>query len=277
MKKKLATQEMVKAFLAAKTSRGLSPKTLGLDRWTLGLLGQRFAKLPTGPEALEELLGSLGGSRETKHGHWRRLRTFFRWCGRRYGSPNPMTEISAPRRLKRPPRVLTVEQVQHLLGCCRDMRDRSLLELLLDTGIRIGEAWALRTPDILQETVIVDGKTGQREVPISPQVRGLLLETPLPWEGAKGPLSLSGLKQVVIRVVARAGITGPKHGPHLLRHTFARLYILAGGDPFSLREILGHTSVETTQIYVGMDRLAVIAQHAKYSPMRSLSRSLNLL
>lgn len=277
MKKKMATQEMVRAFLAAKNSRGLSPKTLGLDRWTLGLLVDNCLELPTEPEALEGLLGSLAGSPETRHGHWRRLRTFYGWCQRRHGCPNPMAEVTAPRRLKRPPRVLSVEQVQQILGRCQGMRDRALLELLLDTGIRIGEAQALRTPDILQETIMVDGKTGQREVPISPSVRGLLLETPLPWEGAKGPLTLNGLQQVVIRVVARAGITGPKHGPHLLRHTFARLYILAGGDPFSLREILGHTSVETTQIYVGMDRRAVIAQHAKYSPMRSLSRSLNLL
>lgn len=275
--KKIKTQEMVEAFLASKGSRSLSPKTVQLDRWTLGMLCERFAELPTGPEALEGLLGSLAGSPETRHGHWRRLRTFYRWCQRRRGCPNPMAEVAAPGRKKRPPRVLTIEQVQQLLGRCLNLRDRALLELLLDTGVRIAEAWALRLADILQETIMVEGKTGQREVPISPQVRGLLLETVLPWQGAKGPLTLNGLQQVVIRALARAGITGPKHGPHLLRHTFARLYILAGGDPFSLREILGHTSVETTQIYVGMDRRAVIAQHAKYSPMRSLSRSLNLL
>jgi len=273
----MMTTELVAAYLAARSALGLARPTLELDRWTLHLLSLRYQELPTDPGPLEILLGQGDWSVETRRGHLRRLRTFYRWAVGRFECPNPAASVAPPRRRRRLPRVLTIEQVPLVLAGAVDLRDRSLVELLLDTGIRIGEAWALRPADILQETLLVEGKTGQREVPISGSVRGLLLETILPWQGAKGPLTVGGLQQMVRRCLARAGITSPKAGPHLLRHTFARLYILAGGDQFSLSTILGHTDISSTSIYVDMDLRAVISQHQKYSPMRALSRAWGLI
>jgi site-specific recombinase XerD len=68
----------------------------------------------------------------------------------------------------------------------------------------------------------------------------------------------------VRRVLRRAGIAG---GPHLLRHTFGRLYITAGGDVFSLQRILGHSQIATTRRYVDLDLRDVQNQHAKFSPV----------
>ncbi len=249
----------VGAFLVSCLARKLSPRTLEHYRWALQPLA-RGGPAPTRPEELEELLGGLPGGRETRRCYFRVWRAFYRWAGRRYSLPYPLGEISPPQRSRRAPPGL--DQVQVLAVLDRALgRERSLVALLLDTGIRLGEAAGLRPGDVGPQGVRVDGKTGPREVPISPWVRELVLPW-LPWGvGAKS------LYLAVRRALARAGVSGPRCGPHLLRHTFARLYILAGGDPFSLQIILGHASLTTTQVYVALSPREVLLQHGRFSSL----------
>ncbi|GAC42879.1 integrase [Paenibacillus popilliae ATCC 14706] len=55
--------------------------------------------------------------------------------------------------------------------------------------------------------------------------------------------------------------------PHTFRHTFAKKYVMNGGDAFSLQKILGHTSLEIVRMYVNMFGTGVMKQHRKYSPL----------
>jgi integrase/recombinase XerD len=179
-----------------------------------------------------------------------------------------MVGLRAPRLRRRPPLTLDGPTLRRVMVAALTRRDKALLALLADTGIRAGEAWGLRWSDVSVEasTIRVDGKTGAREVPMSEVVRWLLLGVELPWrsEGG-GELTLDGLAQAVRRCLRRAGV---RHGgPHLLRHTFGRLYVLAGGDVFSLQRIMGHSSLMTTRIYVEMGAADLVAQHRKYSPV----------
>jgi integrase/recombinase XerD len=159
-----------------------------------------------------------------------------------------------------------------LLAAPASPRDRALVNLLVDTGLRIGEALHLNREDVLEESVLVDGKTGEREVPISGETRRQLRELVhhgAIFLGTKGRMTQSGAYRVVRTALARAGIHARKRGPHTLRHTFGRQYILAGGDLVSLQRILGHTDIGTTKIYAELDLRDITAQHRRFTPLKS--------
>jgi integrase/recombinase XerD len=67
-------------------------------------------------------------------------------------------------------------------------------------------------------------------------------------------------------------VNGKRCTPHTFRHTFARKYLLNGGDPFSLQQILGHSSLQTVRLYVNLWSTDIQAQHRKFSPADSLLR-----
>jgi integrase/recombinase XerD len=115
--------------------------------------------------------------------------------------------------------------------------------------------------------VVVTGKTGRREVPISEATRKALFglgDGRYVWATAAGAVSVEGLQVAVRRALGRAGLRG---GPHMLRHTFGRLYVMNGGDIFSLQRIMGHADVATTRRYVEMDLRDVQLQHGRFSPV----------
>ncbi|MDI6857500.1 MAG: tyrosine-type recombinase/integrase [Dehalococcoidia bacterium] len=268
----LTTEAAVNAFIASCRARNLAPKTLQAYLWALRPLKNASHALPSAPEPLENALAALPLSPESRHDVFRVWRTFFRWASARLGVPNPALELAPPRRRQLLPRALSDDQVDHLLATAAARtgpaarRDRALLLLLLDTGLRIGEVATLSRAHLGPAT-LVTGKTGMREIPVSPQVLAALVglgDATTLWAGRKGPLTPSGVSQAVRRSLKRAGIPG---GPHLLRHTFARLYITAGGDVFSLQRILGHRQIDTTKRYVDMDLRDVRAQHARFSPI----------
>jgi len=64
-----------------------------------------------------------------------------------------------------------------------------------------------------------------------------------------------------------AGLTGVQGSPHTFRHTMAKLYIRNGGDPFSLQQILGHSSLDMVQMYVRLFSTEVKELHQKYNPV----------
>ena len=98
-------------------------------------------------------------------------------------------------------------------------------------------------------------------LPLTEEVRRLISEqgndTHL-WVGRTGPLKLSGVKQVIRRIAYRAGILPPKARAHTLRHTFGYLYVKHSGDPFSLCRLMGHSSIESTMMYVRMNNRDLI-------------------
>lgn len=265
------TPEAVNAFLRSCQARGLSPRTLDWYRGILCRFAASVHEVPSLPDEVERFLAGVPGCDVTRYDYWKVARLFCRWCAKRYGVANPMTELPPPRVKKKRPHTLSVQELGCLFLVARGKRDRALLTLLVDTGIRIGEALNLSREDIGDETIYVDGKTGPREVPLSAGTRAGLLEMvphgPLFW-GAKGRMTRSGAYNVVQKLFKGAGISGRKLGPHTLRHTFGRQYIVNGGDLVSLQRILGHSNIQTTRIYAELDMRDVVRQHHKFSPLR---------
>jgi len=264
----MKTADAVEAFIASRRARGCSASYERWLRYTLGKLAAAYEELPATPEAVELVLAALNGvSDRTRFDVWSATRWFYRWAAARLNVPDAARVVQPPLRRRKLLRALTEDEVDRLLESRLSRRDRALVQLLLDTGMRIGEAASLTWDTVGPSTVRVFGKTGAREVPMSPATARALLgvgEGRLVWVGSRGPLGVRSLQQVVKRALSRAGLHG---GPHLLRHTFGRLYIMAGGDVFSLQRIMGHRSISSTRVYVDMDLRDVQVQHERFSPI----------
>ena len=263
---KMDTRTAVTAFLTQAHARGLSPKTLEAYQWATGYI--RSGELPEEPGQVENILG-LAAQRlapESLRNLYHRLRTFYRWTSNRYAVPDPTTHVAAPRRPAALPKALNSRQVQQLIGNALTNRDRFLVLVPLDTGLRLAETAQIRKAD-LGATIRVNGKGAKtREIPISPSlVAGMLLlgDDDHIWTTRSGPIHFTGIKTAYRRIFARAGVRG---GPHRLRHTFATEYLRAGGDLYRLSRILGHSNVRTTERYLHLVTDDLVAEHRRISP-----------
>ena len=209
-------------------------------------------------------------------------------------TPNPSGLLGRIPKRRTLPRVLTGEEVhrlvdvasepddevKHFTGCkvLKNHRDKALVLTALDTGLRLGEIAGLQVADLQDGWLQVDGKTGERQVPVSPEVLDLIWLQVVGddvWPSTKGGrLTRRGVQLVLSRLIEDAGIQrtrpGQRIGPHCLRHTFATWYIRRGGKVAVLKEILGHDKIETTMLYVTLAGVDVAADHAQYSPVGQL-------
>ena len=85
------------------------------------------------------------------------------------------------------------------------------------------------------------------------------------------PFGVGGVKQVIKRVKKATGITDMRVSPHVFRHTFAKMYLKAGGDVFSLSREMGHSSVQITNIYLqDFNSSDARRHHTTFSPINGL-------
>ena len=182
-------------------------------------------------------------------------------------------EVAPPTPAKHLPDSLSIEEVTRLIdsvptgdvATAVDIRDKALLEMLYGTGARISEVLDLAVDDVADspEILTVTGKgSKQRLVPLGSHARGAIEEylvrarpqlsrgkTPALFLNTLGkPLSRQSAWAVIQQAVQRANLT-KKVSPHTLRHSFATHLLQGGADVRTVQELLGHSSVTTTQIY----------------------------
>ncbi len=173
------------------------------------------------------------------------------------------------------PKTLSITEIGKILKCFdidssslstfaqkEYIRDAALIDLLISTGIRIGEAATLTLDDIItsERILLIHGK-GRKQ-------RLIYISSPVTWERIKAlikertnteykhlfvnrygaPISIHGIEAIYKKYIKKAQIK-TKSTPHYLRHTFATNLLANGADLRSVQEILGHASVATTQIY----------------------------
>ncbi len=186
-----------------------------------------------------------------------------------------MDAISPPRHPKTLMPTLEPNELLRLLQSAQDPRDRAILTLIIDSGVRAGEVCSLLKHNIKQETVVVQGKTGWREVPISDETRRLLLQFAVQspgdhvFHGHKGPITRHLIYAIVRRHMEKAGIKGPKLGSPRIRHAFGKNFLVEGGDLRSLQEIMGHADIKTTEKYASLNLTDIIKKHRKFSPLKA--------
>lgn len=174
-----------------------------------------------------------------------------------------ITGIKVPKIDKSLPIVLSKDEVVKLIAAIPRRKSQLLLKLLYASGLRVSELVNLKIGDIEGTTVTVHhGKGGKDRVTILPQslvhdieqfVRDQRL-TNLLFPGRNGkPLTTRNVQAIISRAAKRAGIN--KHvTPHKLRHSFATHLLDAGTDVRVIQELLGHSNLQTTQIYTHVSK-----------------------
>ena len=277
----MKTKAAVKDFLESRLARNLSPITVDWYRQRLRTFADACPELPEDPGPITAYLATTHGCAETKHAHFRALRAFFNFVSQRYDVPNPMVKGMEPRRPKKVMATLEAHELMDLLSSASNLRDKAILTLFVDTGIRSAECAGLRKQDIGEITVKVRGKTGEREVPISEETKMLLLalvaqgsRSESLFLGHKGPLGRHGIYRIVRAHMKKAGIAGPKLGAHRIRHAFGKGYLVNGGDIRSLQQIMGHANIATTEKYTSLNLSDLTRKHLQFTPLKSAQESL---
>jgi len=233
----------------------------------------------------------------TIQGYVRTLKAFFAWGAREeYVSPNPMAVIPMPKSPTKIINTFTDEHISRLTDIClrsngNAHRNLTIILLFLDSGLRVSELVGVELDDVnLSEgQIIIRHGKGNKEriVPVGSIVQKSLwkyisLCRPRPltesitqlFLNSNGlPLTRNGVQQMMKRLAMQAGITGVRCSPHTLRHTFAKRYLINGGDIFSLQRILGHTSLASVRLYLNLFACDIKKQHRRFSPVDRLADS----
>ncbi|MBI3997738.1 MAG: tyrosine recombinase XerD [Armatimonadetes bacterium] len=251
--------EAFHAFLRSEGIRGWDRVTPAVARRYLAAMHRRYART-----SMARRLSAL-----------RSFYRFLRREGRVEGSP--LRLVSAPRRGRRLPQALTHDDMAALLAAPpvdqpTGLRDGAILEILYAGGLRVGELVGLTAADVRGDELHVRGKGGRdRLVVIGSQASGALRRylaeaRPRLARGSTGrgsdalflnarggPLSTRAVQLIVDRWV-RAAAVQQRTSPHVLRHTFATHLLDGGADLRVVQELLGHASLQTTQIYTHVSR-----------------------
>jgi integrase/recombinase XerD len=214
------------------------------------------------------------------------IKAFLNWCLQddqysQYVKPIVVSRIKMPRITQEIIQTFSSGQIDALFKACDkeisehlQMRDRAILAVLLDTGVRANELCTLTLQNVILDAkesyLRVYGKGDKwGEVGLGGQSRKLLrkyirvfreptvehtkekLKEARVFVNRSGdPLTVNGLGQIIERLGEWAHIKDVRCSPHTFRHTFARMFMQNGGDIYRLSKLLRHTSIKTTEDYL---------------------------
>lgn len=212
------------------------------------------------------------------------LRSFFKWGGKSGKfTPSPALKLLRTPRGKAPlPRPLSAPDAEAMLETKAgagwiELRDKALFALLYGAGLRLAEALGLKAGQIEGEALTVRGKgRKERVVPLLPVVREALkryleargdvdAEAPL-FVGARGDVLNPGVAERQVRKVRVALGLPDSVTPHALRHSFASHLLAGGADLRVIQELLGHSSLQTTQRYADVTDTQLADVYARAHP-----------
>ena len=208
------------------------------------------------------------------------VKSFLIYCAREYGLNLPTGEISSHKIARKLPKALTIDEITSLIESAKSLsevtslRDVALLELLYSTGGRVSEIIGININDLSKvetdneviQTIKLRGKgSKERIVPIGSYALGALdnylirvrpslaaksgkNESALFLNSRGGRLSRQSAWNIVLHSAQVCGLEG-KVSPHVFRHSYATHLLDGGADIRVVQELLGHSSVTTTQIY----------------------------
>lgn len=214
------------------------------------------------------------------------IRSFFKFLNREgYLKTNPAKFVSNPKVSKLLPRFLSIDDIFSLIEKPEGIgllpaRDRAILELLYSSGLRVSELSGLNIDDInIKEGLVKVRGKGKKEriVPVGSKaidalksyiVEKILLKSKnkaLVLNRTGTRLSDRGVRRIVVKYARMVGVAG-QIGPHTMRHTFASHLLQAGADLRVIQELLGHSSLSTTQKYTHLDITHLMDVYDKAHP-----------
>ena len=259
-----------------------------LDEWAVDPL------CGVSTEILREYLARLhdqGHAASSRQRARSALRSFYRHLVARGQIPeDPARELEGPTKARTLPRVLTIEQVEALLAACEgakapEVRDRALIETAYGTGMRVSELVGLGNEDVDRRDrwARVRGKgSKERLLPLGDPAAdaigrylGGARTTLLGRRSDPGRLFLNqrggaltrmGFWKILRKRAVEGGLTARDVHPHVLRHSFATHLLHGGASLRVVQELLGHSSLKTTEIYTAVDRDYLRHVHHEFHP-----------
>lgn len=207
---------------------------------------------------------------------------------------HPMERVAKPKAPKKVLPTFRLEQIDSVIGACNPKtftgsRDRAILFVLTDCGLRASELCGLATDDVdwSGQTMLIRHAKGSKErvVPFGQATRQALSA----YMARRGELDSRALfvtvygegfdhfrlRHIIMRRCETAKISGIRCSPHTFRHTMAVSYLRNGGDVFSLQKLLGHSSLEMTRKYAELSETDVRDKHRLFSPADRLQSAKN--
>lgn len=268
-----STITLVESFIDAKIAAGLSPRTISTYRQRLGYFTAWLGACDLTRATLRGYLKHLHDrptlTATSRASYFRDVSVFCSWLVDEGELDSNPAHRLAPKVPKTLPASYRPDQIAALLAQC-DARDRALMCVLLDTGLRAAEVCSLRRDALTwaDGSFRVIGKGNKERVgwmhPYTLDLLRVYLATrdddcPALWMGRKGPLTPNGVHQMIERRAKSAGIRpNVRRLIHAFRATFAKNYVTAGGDLESLRRLLGHEDIAMSAHYAQLadDELA---------------------
>ena len=283
----------IKNFQNHNRARGLSPNTVSQYGYLLSSFVKHINDKPPIEITPDDIRDFIAGVLETKSATTAShcyicLNVFFTYLVQEcFITSTPMTNIIKPKRRKTIIKTFKPESIEALLNNCDKSfigtRDRTLIMLLIDTGLRATELCNINTSDIDwadctikvlgkgdKERVVPFGQATRKAINTYMAKRGLLQLDQLFITSLSEPYTRHALYQMIRKRCADIGIENVRCSPHTLRHTFAVSFLRNGADVFSLQKILGHADLTMTRHYAELSQNDVIEKHRLYSPADSL-------
>ena len=270
-------------FLLSKSSAGLSPKTLDNYRLTITMFLNAINK-PLDELADDDFIYYLEKYRQIRRVSFSRIKnmqsalsSFFTWLHKkRYIPSNPVAQLDSikiPKTIKKP---FSDEDRELLKIQCKQLRDLALMEFLYSTGVRVSELTALNRSDInfTSNDVTVFGKGSKERETYFTSSAGIYLKMYLDSRTDDNPalfvslhkpyrrLSKNGVERMLRELGRRTGIKNVH--PHRFRRTMATNALNRGMPIEQVSRLLGHTKLDTTQIYCSVNQENVRMSHKKY-------------
>ena len=217
------------------------------------------------------------------------LKAFFSYLSEeKYIENNPASSLKSPKIVKKVPEILTINEIDALLqqpskNTPKELRDKSMLELLYATGMRVTELITLKISDvnIKLEFIVCHDRKKERQVPFGTEAKNALIaylrdgresllgenkDSDVLYPNCSGnEMSRQGFWKLIKAYGKKAGIKS-EITPHTLRHSFATHLVENGADLKAVQQMLGHSDISTTQIYMTPANKRVREVYAKAHP-----------
>lgn len=277
MTKGLLLSKAIEGFTLACRARRLSDHTITdysrtMRRFLVHVGDTQVAQITT--TQVSAFLAAQPYSEKTVLNYHIGLAALWTWLIREdYVEKHIIRQVEKPRPQQIVVQPFTEIEIRALLtGVRRNVeRDRTVILLLLDTGMRASELCGLelRDIDIASRHLKVLGKGNkERILPFSPRTASAIFKyvSNMGVSGKPFPFTRTSLAHLIREIGKRSGLEAH---PHRFRHTFAVTFLRNGGDPFTLQEILGHTTMEMVKKYLALAQVDLDAAHKRASPVEN--------
>lgn len=290
----------IELFLREGKIRNISPHTIAFYRRELGLFKSILERqhVNTDPnlitdKAIKEhivLYMMDQGQKETSiNCVLRSARALFNFLVREGQlEQSPMSNVSLVKQKKSVVAAFSAGQLRAIIeqadkSTFVGLRDRVIMMLFIETGVRVRELVDINVNDIVwrEGVIVIDGKGyKQRAVPFQEtmrkelaryvDVRGTLDHDRLFVTVDNTPITIRQVQEQISQYGRKAGVKGVRCSPHTFRHTFAKMSVQNGASMFALQAVLGHATLDQVRAYVHLFGHEVRKEHRRFSPLEKM-------